>query len=107
MEETKFPIDFLCPICKSKETVAQAACKKEKDEGRISPEAFVSLEKMTTPLIGDKPPVGLTVRGLLAHYDVCLNCGMRYCTRVEIITIPVTVTAPKGFPPTQPPFGKG
>jgi len=114
-DEMKFPIEFKkCPICGCTETVTRLACEEEKEKGVIPKEAFVSMEKTQVPLMGNMPPK-LTVRVLIACWDVCVDCGHKYCTRVEIQTTQVQIQGPKmpgqlppgfQFPPgTHPGFG--
>ena len=106
-QDPRFPREFKCK-CGATETVSQAACKKEKDEGKIPPEVFTSLEKVACPLIGSRPPVGLTVPALMAHYDICMECGAKFCTRVEIIQMPISMKLPgTGGMPGPMPGGQG
>ncbi len=84
-----FPIEFtVCPICHSKDTVCRLACA---DELSIPKGTFVSLEKVPTPIQDLNKITTPTVRGILSHYDVCAKCGTRYCTKAEIITMPVMI----------------
>lgn len=86
-----------CPICYSKETVCRLACA---DEPSIQKDVFVSLDKVFTPIQDISKVVSPLVRGILVHYDVCANCGTRYCTRAEVVSAPVSVQqAPIGNPP--------
>lgn len=92
-----FPIEFKeCPICHSKETVCRLACA---DEPSIPKDVFVSLDKTFTPIQDVSKVVSPLIRGILVHYDVCANCGTRYCTRAEIISAPVSVQPRPGSPP--------
>ena len=105
MEPINFP---LCWNCGHDKTATQLACQEEKDKGVIEKDAFVSMRKTGVPLIGKIPPK-LTVNVLIAHWDVCLKCGVERCTRVEVITQPVQVqmgNAPPGFPGGQFPGTK-
>lgn len=85
-----FLIEFpVCPSCGSKDTVCRLACA---DERFISKEAFVSLEKVFTPIQDASRVTTPLVRGILCHFDVCATCGLRYCTRAEIMSVPVQVS---------------
>ena len=105
-----FPVEFSkCPLCGCPETVTRLACEEEKEKGIIPKESFVSMEKTQVPLMGRTPPK-LTVRVLIACWDVCVDCGNRYCTRVEIQTTQVQVRPPQmpqGFPGSFPSFPPG
>lgn len=91
----EFPIEFKkCPICECTETVTRLACEEEKEKGIIPKEAFVAIERTQMPLMGKIPPK-LTVRILIASWDICSGCGYKYCTRVDIQTTPVQMQAPK------------
>lgn len=98
-----FPKDFNdCPVCHTGETICRLACDGEPS---IPKGTFVSLEKVFTPIQDVAKLIGPLVKGIMCHYDVCANCGTKYCTRAEIISVPATVTmAPhqKGKP-----FNKG
>jgi len=84
-----FPIEFPdCPLCHSKDTVCRLACA---DESSIPKEAFPSLEKCFTPIQDVAKISTSTVRGILCHYDVCADCGLRYCTRAELKNMPVEI----------------
>lgn len=117
----EFPIIFnKCPLCGCPDTVTRLACEEEMEKGIIPKDAPVALERTQIPLMGKVPPK-LTVRMLIASWDVCAgdppgSCGHRYCTRVDIVTTPVQVQAPKmpgpggqfpGFPQGLKPQGFG
>ena len=94
-----FSMEFKeCPNCKSTETVCRLACA---DEPSIPKGTFVSLEKFFCPFQEPGRAVGLTVKGILVHFDVCAKCGTRYSTKAEIASVPVTV---QQFPSKNPPF---
>lgn len=96
-----FRLDFArCPACGSGETACRLGCEGEKG---IPEDAFVSLEKVISPLIDHRKAIGLTVPALIAHYDVCAKCGTRYCTRVEKQNIPIQFQPVPGSQP--PPIG--
>ena len=97
----EFPIVFeKCPLCGCTETVTRMACEEEKEKGVIPKDAFVAFERTQMPLMGKIPPK-LTVRILVASWDLCVDCGNKYCTRVDIQTVPVSVQGPK-MPGQQP-----
>lgn len=84
-----FPIEFhKCPICRSRETVCRQACA---DEPSIPKGTFVSLEKVFTPIQDMNKITTPLITVVICHYDVCANCGHRFCTRAEKTTIPVTI----------------
>lgn len=83
-----FPIEFeKCPTCYSKDTICRLACT---DEPSIPKGAFVSLEKVFTPIQDVNKITTPIIKGILTHYDICARCGTRYCTRAEITLAPVT-----------------
>lgn len=105
-KEIKFPMEFnKCPICGCPDTVCQIATEELKEKGKILRGAFVSLEKVIVPL--EQPHLVATVSLLVCHYDVCAECGTRYCTRVDRTTgMAQPIMGPgKGPPPF--PFSKG
>jgi hypothetical protein len=89
------PIEFpVCPICHSKETVARLACANEPS---IPKGVFVSLEKVFTPIQDINKIAIPIIKEILVHYDVCVHCGTRYCTRAEIISVPVAAGPQSGM----------
>lgn len=86
-----FPIDFpKCPNCGCKDTVSALACAAEPS---IPKGTFTSLDKLVTP-IQDPAKMSLpSIKAIVTHYDICANpkCGLRRCTRAEIVSIPVTM----------------
>lgn len=95
-----FPIVFAaCPYCECPDTVCGKACE---DEPSIPKGTFVSLEKVFSPITDVSKITTPTVKGILHHYDVCYSCGLRRCTRAEIVSAPVTMKqmphSPGGFP---------
>jgi len=101
----EFPIEFTkCPACGCLDTVTRLACEEEMEKGIIPKGAHVALETSQIPLIGSTPPK-LSCRVLIASWDICAECGQRYCTRVQIVTQPVQVkmqNPPAGFPGNFP-----
>ena len=86
-----------CPNCGHDDTV----CRKAMREFQPNSTEFASLDKQATPL--QQPALVVTsVPAILCHYDVCAECGTRYCTRAERISVPVVVKP--GSPP--PGFGR-
>lgn len=90
-----------CPRCGCKDTVARKFVTEEVRKRAGWGDAFVSLEKVMTPLFNPQnPPIG-NATGIVAHYDVCFKCGLRYCTRAEVIVVPIsydmTKLPPGGF----------
>lgn len=84
-----FPIEFpVCPSCGSTDTVCRLACANEPS---IPKSPFTSLEKVFTPFQDVSRVTTPLVKGILCHYDVCGNCGLRYCTRAEIRSMPVVM----------------
>jgi len=104
MLETQFPIIFeRCPICKNPDTVTQLAYKERiLDKGKGSADQFTSAEKIAVPLT-DPRTVALSVDVLVFHYDVCVGCGTRYCTKVEITTGNFKFAPQPGQQPGWPP----
>jgi uncharacterized protein YoaH (UPF0181 family) len=94
-QQMPLPIEFLeCPICHSQGTVARIACA---DEPSLPKGIFVSLEKVFTPIQDINKIATPVVKGILVHYDVCVECGTRYCTKAEIISAPVTAGPQPGM----------
>jgi len=91
-----FSITFdKCPICKSKGTVGELALKDE----NLPEGTFISLEKVVTPVHDVGRITTPMIKCLVIHYDICAKCGMRYCTRVEMINAPVSYKG--GMPQTS------
>lgn len=89
-----FPIEFpKCPSCGSKHTISRLACA---DEPSITKGTFTSLERYFTAFQDISKVMGLMIKGILCHYDVCATCGLRYCTRAEITSIPATTAYQPG-----------
>jgi len=83
------PIEFeKCPVCSSKQTVSRLACANEPS---IAPGTFVSLDKLVTPIQDVNKIATPIVKAIVTHFDVCAACGTRYCTRAEIMSIPVEI----------------
>lgn len=82
-----------CPICGCKDTVCRLACA---DDASIPEGAFISLEKMFTPIQDMTKLISPTIKGILCHYDVCAKCGHRYCTQAEITSMPVEIRHQSG-----------
>ena len=93
----KFPIEFTeCPICHETDTVCRLGVIGEPS---LPEGIFVSLEKVFTPIQQPTQMLSPLVRGILVHYDVCANCGHRYCTKAEKVSFPVTVQQAPVNPP--------
>ncbi len=94
------PVEFTqCPICHSKETVAQIGCA---DEPTIPQGTFVALTKEFTPIQQPTSMLAPLIRTIVCSYDVCAKCGHRYCTRAEKMNVPVQVQPPPGKAPRFP-----
>jgi hypothetical protein len=106
--ENNFPLEFKkCPNCGSTETVAELAVQEaEKTKGVKREGPFASLEKAAIPLADPGKTAKLTLPMVICHYDVCAGCGLRYCTKAEIIDAPITFTV-KGQPPPGMDFKGG
>ncbi len=102
----EFPIIFpKCPACGCPDTVARLACA---DDPSVDPTAFASLEKLLVPIQDLSKLTTPTVKAFVVHYDVCAQCGTRYCTKAEIIFMPVRLApGTPGTPGARPPFGRG
>ncbi len=74
-----------CPVCGNRETVSREGYKGES----LPENGFTELEKVFSPTQDITKIIGPSIRGILVHYDVCLSCGTRYCTRAEISSLPV------------------
>lgn len=110
MAESRFPIFFeKCPNCGCTETLTRLAWDEEAEKGRVNKDTPVAAEHIATPLIDPKKPPVLSASILIQHFDTCAGCGMRYCTKAEIGTGPITMQqAPLGRQGHNPPFfGRG
>ncbi|MFH1484922.1 MAG: hypothetical protein ABIH46_02530 [Chloroflexota bacterium] len=74
-----------CPCCGSKQRMAENVGKQEQKKGRVGEDFHPVLHQETTLIFDPRRTlIGPTrVPALLAHYDVCLECGCLYCIRVE------------------------
>ncbi|MHB8084366.1 MAG: hypothetical protein ACYDHZ_00875 [Dehalococcoidia bacterium] len=102
-----FPVEIKkCPVCGSPDTMVNVAVEEAKKANKLPHDfPFGSAEKVAAALI-DQRFVGAMAPAVLMHFDVCYNCGTRYCTKAEIIQVPVQVQMnPRGK--MQPPFGHG
>lgn len=92
----EFPIEIAkCPNCGCKDTVARLACA---DEPSIPKGTFASLEKVVAPIQDPNKLTTPTIKAILGHFDVCVKCGTRYCTKAEITSLPVTIQKQSGQP---------
>jgi len=82
-EENEFPKDFSCPNCKSTKTLGEVIVKPERDAGRLKPDDFASLEQILIPAVLPNAIIGVTIPAIKEHWDICWECGTRYCTRLE------------------------
>lgn len=88
------PIEFAkCPQCGCKDTVCRIGCA---DEPSIPKGTFVSLEKIVTPIQQPTSIIGPFIKAIVCHYDVCAKCGLRYCTKAEITSVPIEITHRSG-----------
>ena len=97
-EKSSFPLEFKkCPICGCPDTITRLAYKEEVvDKGRGS-EAFMSPEKLMTPLV-DPLKATLVLPVLVEHRDSCAKCGFRYCVKAEIVQGKIGAVKPGGLP---------
>lgn len=94
-EKSRFPIIFeKCPNCGCTETTCRLAYKEEVVDKGKGPEAFASSEKRPIPLLDPRSSV-LTVPTLVEHYDACAKCGLRYCTKAEIVNAGIRMQPPQ------------
>ena len=99
----ELPINFVaCPVCGDGETCARLACQ-EIDVPEGVTVAFAQ------EIIFLKPPqlATVSVPALIAYYDVCANCGTRYCVKVEKRNVPVQHRPASGQFPQPPGNGPG
>lgn len=94
-----------------KGTVSQLGCEDAKSRGKIALEAFTKLGVEVVPL--EQPVMaGVPVQAIAVYYDICSLCGTRYCTRAELLQVPVQMPGqmPPGANFRMPPngiFGRG
>lgn len=85
----EFPIEFKkCPQCGCEDTICRLACA---DEPSVPKGTFTSLEKTFCPIQDPTKIMAPTLKGILVHYDICSNCGLRFCVRAEITSLPVNI----------------
>lgn len=90
-------------------TVGELAMADDVAAGKLSPDQPVGVEHIVIPL--EQPALAVTsVRSIHCCIDYCAECGTRYCTRAELVRLPVSIqTMPGpgqkrgrgGFPFTQ------
>ena len=110
----QFPLTFdTCPnlvkkgsltsleICGSKRRAAESIILKEIEEGRLRKEAHGGT-RVGQAILGDARTIALSVPAILVTYDVCIDCGYEYVTRVDKIK-----ATPQVIPQGLQPMGKG
>lgn len=75
-----------CPICGCPETVTKKAAEGNPD---IPLGTFVCAERISSALALKPPMPGQEIQNIFYCYDVCWECGTRYCTKVEEITVKI------------------
>jgi transcription elongation factor Elf1 len=88
MAEDTFPKSFHCPKCGSEKTVIGMAIAPLKINGSIPITAFGALEHKLTPLM-DPKNAKISCPAISSHFDVCWDCGTYYCTRAELVHLPI------------------
>ena len=72
----------MCPVCTSPETISKVL--REGDEGLSS---LMFIDQEVKPIIDPNKPTSalttFTVPIINIYWDICADCGTRYCTRVE------------------------
>ena len=112
MPESKVIAEFDTCKCGCTETVTRKAVQPYKDSGKIPQESHVASRREQIPIL-QPTQMALTCPILFLSYDHCLECGIEYLVRAEVIDTPVTFQQPKqGQGPGQgfklpPGFGRG
>lgn len=109
-EELQFPIEFdKCPVCGSTRRLVALVTDEEIEKGNIKKET-----KGKIPFLSGRAaifdPTALKLISIPSHcpvlvgyFDICLECGTLYCTKIEKHIGHVQVERKPGIPP----FGKG
>ena len=95
----QFPIEFKkCPNCGCEETTTREAYKQVQLQSKKPPAGFISPEKVAIALIGAANASGNTFPVIIHHLDYCASCGLKYCTRAEIVqeSKPLPIAVPRG-----------
>lgn len=95
-----FPMVFPeCPICKSKETVADTAFREEISAGNTAiPILPLHCLDQEVRLLQDPKTAHLFIPAIALFWDICSGCGIRRLVRVEKQNLPVNVPV---APPSQ------
>lgn len=106
-EPLKFPRQFdKCPACGSVKRVAQLVGAEEVAKGKLPKEIVMKIEQDVVPVTELKTILlGLSiVPVLIAQYDVCYDCGTKYCFEMDRKDMPTTeVQKMMGFQAAPPP----
>jgi hypothetical protein len=105
--ETKFQKDFpKCPRCGCDQTTTREAVLAHQDILKL--DTFVAADHKAITLFDPDKVKGFMVPVLIHHIDYCWDCGLEYCTKVEVIQTPketpkiINPNQPRGFPPNSP-----
>lgn len=109
MPEQKIIVDIKqCPWCHGEKTVSRTGVAQSRSSQKYVG-VFTSLKKEVTPI--EQPMLAsITVEAICVHWDVCADCGAQYCTRAELIDVPVQaqgMPGPGKNPRNLPPFFRG
>jgi hypothetical protein len=109
MAEGEYVKEFdKCPNCGCRETITRKAWDSEIDAGRLAEKARgypVGAENTMFALQDPLKPPAFQVGALLISYDICSDCGTKYCVRVEKKVMPVTGKMPGQGQQGPFPFG--
>lgn len=72
-----------CPACGCQEAIARKVGEEELTKGNIPWDAKVFINRIATPIVDLRGPIGRSVSVIITYYDICLRCGCYYCVRVE------------------------
>lgn len=105
------PIDkeFPCPNCHSTNRFIGTVAEHEKAKGTLPPDIpEMGLESKAVAVVPPNPQlvyVGQQKPGGIAYYDICLECGTRYCFKIverDVIVSAVAMAGPQGQQGPQP-----
>lgn len=85
--ELNFPLKFkICPSCASTRRVFETILMQEKDSGKAGPNSQTSSRPLMPQAVADPTKPMFSCPILIISYDICADCGMEYCVRVDLTT---------------------
>lgn len=85
-EELKFPLEFNeCPNCRGTRKVFNTVMEQEKAKGKIGEDAKGGTRTQMV-IVADMRKTFLSAPALMITWDICADCGMEHCIRVDLTT---------------------